>query len=320
MKISIVIPALNEENYLQKLLQSIKQQTFKDYEVIVADAGSTDNTVNIARRYGAKVVKGGMPAIGRNRGAEAAKGDFIFFIDSDVKLPKRFLEKAYNEVQERYLELATCEFRPLSNLLIDKVMHDFANMYIKLSQFSNQHAGGFCIIVTKRLFERVKGFDESIKLAEDHEFIKRASKYRPLRVLNSTEIKMSVRRLDKEGRLKLIKKYMHSELYRLFKGELKEDVIEYEFGNFDKKQESKLEKNLIKIEKQLIKMNKNYKRFTKKYFKSGKLTVNLKKNLDRFRNQFNSMGDSFIDSIIKGEYRKNLKSKTIKYLKKGNRK
>ena len=90
-RISVVIPALNEEKFLPVLLESLKNQTFKDYEVIVADAGSKDKTLEIAHSYGARVVPGGMPGPGRNRGAEVATGEFLFFFDSDVLLPNDFL-------------------------------------------------------------------------------------------------------------------------------------------------------------------------------------------------------------------------------------
>ena len=65
----------DEEEYLPVLLDSIKEQSFKDYEIIVADANSTDRTREIAEEYGCTVVDGGMPAVGRNRGPEVAKGE-----------------------------------------------------------------------------------------------------------------------------------------------------------------------------------------------------------------------------------------------------
>ncbi|MFO8015814.1 MAG: glycosyltransferase [Candidatus Woesearchaeota archaeon] len=233
MKISIIIPALNEEDYLPKLLESIKKQTMKDYEVIIADAGSKDRTVSIAKKHGAKVVRGGMPAKGRNNGAKAANGDFLFFFDADVILPKGFLGNAYDEMQGRFLDLATCEFRPISNLTIDKVLHGFANMLVKLGQFAeDSRAPGFCILVTRRLFDRVGGFDESLKMAEDRDFVSRASKFRPLRVLESASLKLSVRRLDKEGRLNLLAKYLYLAFHQRFRGKVKDDIFEYEFGNF----------------------------------------------------------------------------------------
>ena len=86
MKISIIIPTYNEEEYLPKLLESIKSQDFTDYEVIVADAQSDDNTREIAKEYGCIVVEGGLPGPGRNRGAEVAQGEILLFLDSDLEL------------------------------------------------------------------------------------------------------------------------------------------------------------------------------------------------------------------------------------------
>lgn len=286
MKVSIIIPTLNEEKYLPLLLKSIKKQRFKDYEIIVADANSKDKTLEIAQKYGAKVVKGGLPGVGRNRGAKIAQGEFLFFLDADVILPRNFLKKAYNEMQKRYLDLATCEFKPISNLLIDKVSHELINLFIKLSQFSTPHAPGFSIFVSKRLFERVGGFDESIKIAEDHDFVRRASKLRPLRILESTYIKVSVRRLEKEGRIRLAKKYLYVELHRLFKGELKKDIINYEFGNYNQKKDKFLRKRLKQLERQLSRLNKSYKKIVKDYLKKERLTENYKKKFNNLKKQF----------------------------------
>ena len=265
MKLSIIIPTLNEEQYLPLLFKSIRKQSFKDCEVIVADGGSKDNTVTIAEQFGVKIVNGGMPAKGRNRGAAAAQGNFLFFFDADVVLPDGFLRKAYDEMQERYLDLATCEVLPLSDLQIDKVLHTLANLSIRMNQYTNPHAGGFCILCTRRLFERTGGFDESLTMAEDHDFVKRASRYKPLRVLESTQISVSVRRLEKEGRTVLVSKYIEVELHRIFKGELKTDVIEYEFGNFQKKSSEKQSQRLAAFEEQLIRMDKKLLELRNRY-------------------------------------------------------
>ena len=155
--ISIVIPTLNESEYLPKLLDSIKKQTFTDYEVIVADAGSKDGTVEAAEKEGALVVAGGMPGVGRNRGARVANGDIIFFFDADVLLPETFLENAYNEMQSKSIDLATCEFWPQSEYRLDKLMFQFSNLIVKLNAAINPRAAGFCIFVTRRLFRQVGG-------------------------------------------------------------------------------------------------------------------------------------------------------------------
>ena len=92
--ISIIIPTLNEEKYLPLLLASIKNQAFKEYEIILADAGSKDRTVEIAKQYGCRIIPGGSPSKGRNEGAKVAKGELLFFIDADAVLPPKFFEKS----------------------------------------------------------------------------------------------------------------------------------------------------------------------------------------------------------------------------------
>ena len=91
MILSIIIPTYNEEDYLPVLLDSIKEQNFDDYEVLVADANSKDRTREIAEEYGCIVVDGGLPAVGRNNGAKVAKGDILLFLDSDLKLNDVYL-------------------------------------------------------------------------------------------------------------------------------------------------------------------------------------------------------------------------------------
>ena len=90
-EISIIIPTKNEEDFLPLLLKSIKKQTYSNYEIIVADAGSSDNTKEIAKKSGCKLVKGGYPDEGRNKGAEKAskKSNIFIFMDSDIILPSK---------------------------------------------------------------------------------------------------------------------------------------------------------------------------------------------------------------------------------------
>ena len=93
--ISVVIPAYNEERVIGKLLKSLKDTGYKDYEVIVVDDGSTDNTSKIARRLGARVIRGPHRGVGiaRNIGWKVAKGDIIVFLDADMEVKKDFFEK-----------------------------------------------------------------------------------------------------------------------------------------------------------------------------------------------------------------------------------
>ena len=280
-RISVVIPALNEEKFLPVLLESLKNQTFKDYEVIVADAGSKDKTLEIAHSYGARVVPGGMPGPGRNRGAEVATGEFLFFFDSDVLLPNDFLEKAMREMDDRFIDLATCEFLPLSELTIDKAVFQLSNLIVKMNQNLNPRAAGFCIFINRRLFKRVGGFDESVVIAEDHDLVERASKFRPLRFLKTTSLSVSVRRLDKEGRLALLQKYVKVEMHLLTKGSVKDDIIEYEFGNFDEAEKSKRKKLLNDIEDGILKIDRQFTKTSSEWNeKTAEVEEKLKSSFD----------------------------------------
>ncbi|MCB1191837.1 MAG: glycosyltransferase [Leptospiraceae bacterium] len=290
-KISIVIPTLNEEEFLPKLFESIKKQSFQDYEVIVADAGSKDKTTEVAEQNGAKVIPGGMPGAGRNRGAEVASGEFLFFLDADVILPEDFLEKTYNEMEERFLDLATCEFKPQSDLQLDKLLFKLANLTVKLNQTINPRAAGFCIFMTKRLFNRIGGFDESVKIAEDHDLVDRASKFRPLRFLSSPYLTVSIRRLEKEGRFALIEKYFHVEMHLLTKGSIRDDIIEYEFGNFNEEEKKKNKKVLDEIEQRIIQLEQQYNQITKTFFQPN-LNEKLLESQEKWKNNLETLWES----------------------------
>jgi len=277
MKISIIIPTLNEEKLLPDLLKSIKRQKFKDYEVIVADADSTDKTRQIAQKHGAKIVPGGKPGRARNNGAKAAQGEFLYFFDADVVLPPDFLQKSWDEIFERYLELASCNFKPLSDRPIDQVLHGIANNYIALSQFSQQPlAGGACILISRRLFERVGGFDEKLVLTEDHDLIERAAKFRHFRILFSTEILISVRRLEKEGRVGISRKYLQTVLHKGVFGKVNSQIFKYDFADYAVKNNSKEEKELLKIDVALQKIADDISARVKK-FDQEQHFINLEK-------------------------------------------
>ena len=258
--ISVVIPSYNEAEYLPKLLECLKVQTFQGFEIVVADNNSDDGTQDIARSYGARVVAGGMPAEGRNRGAAVAKGEFVFFFDADVKIAKGFLKSALKEMRARKAELATCETFPLSNLSLDRFMHTVANFFVKINLENDPHAPGFCILVSKRVYDAVGGFNEKLTLAEDHDFVKRASEHAPLVFLEKVHLLVSVRRYRKEGRLDYMKKVVQVTAHRMLYGEISDDTFEYKFGDFENADESQLRK----LERQINKLDKRVMKFRKR--------------------------------------------------------
>lgn len=233
--LSIVIPTFNEEKFLPYLLESLKKQTFRDFEIIVADNLSTDATRSIALKAGARLVKGGLPARGRNHGAKVAQGEWLLFLDADVILPPDFLEKSVAEIKKRNFSITSCLIRPLSDRKIDKLLHDTANWYLWTTKKFFPHAPGFCIFVKKELHRSLGGFDEKIKLAEDHDYVLRASRIAHFGFLQNVRIPVSVRRLDKDGRFNISIKYLAVEAHLVFLGPIYSNVFNYKFGHFSDK-------------------------------------------------------------------------------------
>lgn len=96
--LSIVIPTLNEEKYLPHLLGSLENQTFKDFEILAADANSQDATRDIAASHDCQIVAGGRIAQGRNAGTRQARGEYILFLDADVTVAPTFLEELISQL------------------------------------------------------------------------------------------------------------------------------------------------------------------------------------------------------------------------------
>jgi len=230
--LSIIIPTLNEESYLPLLLESIKKQDFKDYEIIVSDAGSEDTTLEIARNYGCIVTKGGLPAKGRNNGAKIARGDLLFFLDADTILPDNFLGESLKEFNSRNIDMASFCLNPVPNNKISMLlMNVFYNkMIIALEKILPHAAVG--ILIKKELFNQLNGYDEDIKLAEDHDLGRRAAKHSKFGIIRSAEILVSDRRFKKDGWANIGMKYFLCELHTIFIGPVKSDIFKYKFNHY----------------------------------------------------------------------------------------
>ncbi len=119
MKISIIIPVYNVEKYIKKCIQSVKNQTFLDFECILVDDVSPDNSIEIAEktigkdnrftiiRHQYNTRQGGA----RNTGLDNAKGDWIVFLDSDDEWEENFLERMYNQAVNNTADIVVCKFK-----------------------------------------------------------------------------------------------------------------------------------------------------------------------------------------------------------------
>jgi len=222
---------MNEEENIRKLLESIEEQEIDNYEVIIADNKSKDNTLNIAKKYGCKITKGGLPAKGRNNGAKIAKGNLFLFLDADTILPMGALKKALLEFEKRKLGIASCSLE----LLVEKykIIYNICynllyNWPIRVLENVFPYASNF-ILVKKEIHNKIKGFDEGIKLAEDHSYARKAAKIAKFGFLKSLSFILIPRRFKNEGWLRVGLKYYFCNLYNVFFGDVKSDIFQYDF-------------------------------------------------------------------------------------------
>ncbi|MDA1337401.1 MAG: glycosyltransferase [bacterium] len=227
--ISVIIPTLNEEEYLPVVLRSVRKQKIKDLEIIVADAGSKDATVDIAKSFGCRVTKGGMPGKGRNEGAKIAKGDVLVFLDADANLPANFFKGFMKEFDRRRLDVAGCLMKIPSKRRIYRVFEKLYKLYFKSTEKFYPHATN-CIVVKRWLHEEVQGFDETITLGEDFKYIQEASKKGKFGFLTNVWFHISPRRAEQDM-AKIITQYFLAEAYMTFIGPIRTDIFKYRFNN-----------------------------------------------------------------------------------------
>lgn len=231
--LSIIIPTLNEEQYLPQLLESIKRQERDDMEIIVADADSQDKTREIAKQYGCTIVTGGLPAAGRNAGAKVAKGDILIFLDADIVLPNNFFAKGLLEFEERKLDVASCLLN-LEGRKYQLLMNIFYNIPVLLLEKILPH-GAMVIIVKVKIFDAVGGFDEGVKIAEDMYFVRQATRHGRFGFLRSVRVLTSERRYLKDRGVIIYLKFLLVELHMLFLGPVRSDIFRYKFDHYHTK-------------------------------------------------------------------------------------
>ena len=230
--LSVIIPTLNEIVYLPQLLDALAMQTRLPDEIIVADAGSKDGTAELAQSRGICVVPGGMPAVGRNAGARAAKGDLLLFLDADVLPPPEFIERVLEEFERKKYDVATCFIASIDGNPLDGMICVGTNLYFQIIQPVSPHAPGFCILSKRTIHEKMGGFDESLTLSEDIDYARRAKRHGKFGILSSARIPVSMRRVGKEGLVGLGLKYAWCEIYALMGKPVRNAPFEYEFGTF----------------------------------------------------------------------------------------
>ncbi|MEC4685991.1 MAG: glycosyltransferase [Nitrospirota bacterium] len=188
--VSVIVPSYNRAHLLVRALQSILNQTYRDFEVIVVDDGSTDNTEEIVRSFSALDIryvrhesnKG--EAAARNTGVLTAKGEFIAFLDSDdewlpEKLEKQMAVFRYHSKRVGVVYSNMCEIERNGKRRIWKsptFMPEDGQFYRKALNYQIYGIGIGSSVVRKACFEKVGLFDERLSYYVDFDFFIRLSK------------------------------------------------------------------------------------------------------------------------------------------------
>jgi len=235
---SIIIPSLNEEDNLPILLDSISKQNINDFEVIIADNLSADQTKKRCLEYQRKIPhfrfiekKCRNAGATRNYGATFAQGKYHIFFDADVKIENNFLEEIKKKILRHKLDALTVWNRPLEPSWRGKVIFSMMNAALTTFQKTIPAANGPCIIIKKDVFKKIKGFDEDIVYCEDFDLIQRAAKQKiRFAVFANPKLYVSTRRFDKEGIRLTINKAAKGVLHQVFIGPVKKKLFDYEMG------------------------------------------------------------------------------------------
>jgi glycosyltransferase involved in cell wall biosynthesis len=225
MLFSIVIPTLNEENFIGGILSDLVQQDLRDFEIVHVDGRSEDKTCEIVQSYRNRLTLRTITSTRRNLsyqrnvGADDAKGRYLIFIDADIRIPRKsFLTQIAKEVQKTQSLIYLPKVEVNKKDIMTNVMWELYNASVELSKQSKAPiptSGMF--IVDKQFFMRVGKYhitqkhDNNILFAEDQDVLRRAKKMGVVgKTLSHISYHMSLRRFEREGLFKTGTKMMLS--------------------------------------------------------------------------------------------------------------
>lgn len=235
---SIIIPTLNEEKFIPKILDRLVKQKERNYELIVVDGSSEDKTKEVVLSYVSKLpikfyqVDKRNVSFQRNYGAKKAKGSYLVFLDADSGINHFFTKTLEREIKKQKGLVFIPHTIPDKKDSETKIVFDFINFIVEVSQnTSKSFSTGGCIFVEKNFFKNLGGFDEKIFMAEDHNLIRKANSWGvKARCLKKIKVEFSLRRWKREGYLKMLYKSLIGIAYAFQKGKVDKKIFSYEMG------------------------------------------------------------------------------------------
>ncbi len=239
---SIIIPTLNEEEYLPVLLTSLKSVK-TPLDIIVVDGNSEDGTRQTVERFkhdfkgesSLRFLQAGRRGISlqRNTGGALAKHQNLIFCDADIVFPSdETFQTLLSEFREKNYVVAMPPFFPIENIRSARIIYKIIELFQKAFLFFGQpYFGGACLFTTADTFKKVGGFDTSVLLAEDVDYSFRAAKIGRASFLR-TPIPVSARRFLKYGTVHESFKLAKAARHLIFNGKVTPKDLFYPFGDY----------------------------------------------------------------------------------------
>jgi glycosyltransferase involved in cell wall biosynthesis len=199
--VSVVIPAYNEEKYIEKTLQCIAKQTYKHFEIIVVDNNSTDRTPAIAKQYGATVLQeqkqGHVFAL--NSGMSHAKGDIIAVTDADTIPPPSWLATIVNALtDDEVIGVTGSAIVSTGSQSANRLLSGLYSMFMTGHMLLGKpHMNGFSFAVKKKYFSKVGGLDLNYQISSDVDLGIRLNKLGKVLFVKELSVITSTRRWTK---------------------------------------------------------------------------------------------------------------------------
>jgi glycosyltransferase involved in cell wall biosynthesis len=193
--VSVIIPTYNRAKFVGDAIQSVLDQTFTDYEIIVVDDGSTDNTKAILGQFKDKIryiyqENQGVSAA-RNRGIQAAQGEYIAFLDSDdLFLPTKLEKQIAYLLQNPDIGLVHSSFIIIDEFgrqMAVRVKEESKDMYRRFLLTSTIATSS--VIMPRQVIDQIGGFDTTLSLAEDVDFETRVAQHFEVGVISTPLVK-----------------------------------------------------------------------------------------------------------------------------------
>lgn len=174
--ISIITPAFNRASFLKRMIKSVLRQSFQQWELIILDDGSTDNTEKVVRSFDDPRIsylyfKHTGAGDKRNEGIRRAKSPYITFLDSDDEALPNWLEKINRKILKNF-SLISCGYERIRLKSKDVILpQEMGDLHIKI----NFKSGTLCI--QKKMLQEVGGFDPQLESGLNTDFILRILPY-----------------------------------------------------------------------------------------------------------------------------------------------